>query len=119
MEAAPAPDDSMLVARCLDGDAAAWKLLVERYQRLVYAIAWRASLDDQTAADVFQTVFTRLVQHLPHIAEPARLQGWIVTTAKREALLQRDRGTRNVSMTVADDGAQWEIADDSPLPDEV
>ena len=38
-------------------------MLVRRYQRLVYAIVCRSGLDEHGAADVFQTVFTRLLQH--------------------------------------------------------
>jgi len=115
-------DDPTLVARCRKGDASAWAALVQRYQRLVYAIVRRAGLDEQAAADVFQTVFLRLLQHLPRIAEPARLQAWIVTTAKREAWLQRQRGDRMVSMTAAElDGADeeaWAIADSALGPEE-
>jgi RNA polymerase sigma factor (sigma-70 family) len=116
-------DDAALVARCAHGDGAAWSALVHRYQRLVYAIVLRMGLDEHGAADVFQTVFARLVQHLPRIADPSRLQAWIVTTAKREALLQRKLGLRNVSMTRADDGhedatADWDMADESPIAEE-
>jgi RNA polymerase sigma factor (sigma-70 family) len=111
-------DDAALVARCIGGDGAAWSVLVNRYQRLVYAIVLRAGLDEHMAADVFQTVFERLIHNLPRIAEPSRLQAWIVTTTKREALLQRNRNQRTVSMTHKDpDGAQcseWELEDDSP-----
>jgi RNA polymerase sigma factor (sigma-70 family) len=116
------PDDPTLVARCRDGDASAWAALVHRYQRLVNAIARRAGLDEQAAADVFQTTFLRLLHHLPRISEPARLQAWIITTAKREAWLQRQRGERTVSMTAADhDGADdegWAVADSALGPEE-
>ena len=115
-------DDASLVARCLRNEAAAWAALVQRYQRLVYAVARRVGLDEHGAADVFQTVFTRLVQHLPRIQDPARLQAWIVTTAKREAILQRQRGQRTVSMTQADDAledaAEWDLADESPIAED-
>jgi RNA polymerase sigma factor (sigma-70 family) len=118
------PDDATLVLRCLDGDAAAWQALVRRYQQLVYAIALRAHLDEHAAADVFQTVFARLVQYLPQISQPAKLQAWIVTTAKREALLllRRAERTESISLPEGDEpgGAPMsEIPDDSPLPDEV
>lgn len=114
-------DDAPLVARCLRGDAAAWETLVRRYQRLVYAIVRRAGLDEHAAADVFQTVFERLIESLPRINEPSRLQAWIVTTAKRETLLQIERSRRTVSMTPTDeDGAPaWDMPDSAPLPDEV
>jgi RNA polymerase sigma factor (sigma-70 family) len=109
--------DETLVARCRAGDGAAWEALVRRYQRLVYAIVRRAGLDEQTAADVFQTVFMRLLQQLPRIDEPARLQAWIVTTAKRESILQRRRGARLVTMgDGAADAAQETIADEAPGP---
>ncbi len=116
--------DARLVARCRAGDGAAWTALVNRYQRLVYAIVRRVGLDEHTAGDVFQAVFARLVQHLPRLVDPSRLQAWIVTTAKREALLQRRLAMRTVSMTRADadDGADpgaagpdWEPADDAPI----
>lgn len=112
-----APEDSTdarLVGRCLRGDASAWNELVQRYQRLVYAIVRRAGLDEHGAADVFQTVFARLVQHLPRIDDPTRLQAWIVTTSKREAILQSQRGQRTVSITRDDDEAAWDVADDAP-----
>jgi RNA polymerase sigma factor (sigma-70 family) len=115
-------DDAALVARCIAGDGRAWTALVQRYQRLVYAIVRRMGLDEHLAADVFQTVFSRLVEHLPRIADPSRLQAWIVTTAKREALLQRRIGQRSVSMTRADDslddGAEWDLADEAPIAEE-
>ena len=113
-------EDALLVARCRQGDAAAWRSLVKRHHRLVYAIVMRLGLDEHGAADVFQTVFARLVQHLPRIADPARLQGWIAVTAKREALLQLRRGRRTVSMSGngddGDDGPGWDLVDESPRP---
>jgi RNA polymerase sigma factor (sigma-70 family) len=116
----PATDEA-LIARCRAGEAAAWPLLVKRYQRLVYAIVGRTGLDEHAAADVFQTVFARLVQHLPRLAQPDRLQAWIVTTAKREALLARRVGRRTVSISPSDDddGAPaFDLADDAPLAED-
>lgn len=109
-------DDAALVARCLKGEEAAWALIVSRYQRLVYAIVMNMGLDTHGAADVFQTVFERLVQHLPRLAEPHRLQAWIVTTAKREGLLQRRRGGRTES--ISRQGAEGEDLGDMDFEDE-
>lgn len=122
-------DDARLVARCRQGDSSAWTALVMRYQRLVHAIVRRFGDDEHAAADVFQTVFSRLLHHLPKLDDPSRLQAWIVTTAKREALLQRKRAQRTVSMhrSVEGDGggeadagwsADWEPADDADGPEQ-
>lgn len=124
MDSKDGQDDAHLVSLCLAGDGAAWAALVRRYQKLVHVVGVRAGLDAHGAADVFQTVFSRLVQHLPGIADPTRLQAWIVTTAKREALLQRRRAARNVSLTRDHDGAdgdaeEWDPADEALLPEEL
>ena len=115
-------DDAALVARCIRGDSAAWSSIVQRYKKLVYAIVRRMGLDEHMAADVFQTVFVRLLEHLPRIDEPGRLQAWIVTTAKREALLQRSKVQRTVSIADSDpDGSQVpdrDLVDESPDAEE-
>ena len=120
--AAAEPDDVALVAGCLRGEAKSWEALVRRYQRLVFTVVRRTGMDEHMAADVFQTVFSRLFTHLPRIADPARLQAWIVTTAKREALLQRRRGERTVSMTDEGDAGgeahEWDVADSAPLAED-
>lgn len=115
-------EDAALVARCRAGDTTAWNALVHRHQRLIYALAMRVGLDGHGAADVLQTVFTRLLRHLPRIADPARLQGWIAITTKREALLQMRRSRRTVSMSVDNDDDErestWDWIDESPQPDQ-
>lgn len=115
-------EDAALIGRCVAGDGRAWKALVRRHQRLVYAITQRVGLDDRAAADVFQTVFERSMWHLPRTGEPNRLQAWIATTARREALLHRTRSRRALSMTPADDASgkshKWELADETPNAEE-
>lgn len=111
--------DAALVARCREGDGPAWERLVERYQRLVYAIVMRMNFDEHVAADVFQTVFARLLDHLPRLTDPNRVQAWIVTTAKRESLLQKKRSARMVSLTPeSDDAEDIDVVDESLLPED-
>ncbi len=112
-------DDTQLVQRCQRGEAAAWAALVRRYQRLMYAIVRRAGMDEHSAADVFQTVFARLVDHVPRLREPQHLQAWLVTTAKRECLALRSRAARHVPLPEAwdpegDAAPPFELADDGP-----
>lgn len=114
--------DESLVLRCLNGDNSAWSGLMNRYSPLIGSIARRAGLDDHCAADVMQTVFARLVVHLPRLAQPGRLQAWLVTTTKRESWLQCRIGRRTVSMTALDDAdhdrQDLEIIDRSPIAEE-
>jgi len=77
--------DAELVAACREGHAWAWTALLARHKRLVYSIPLRAGLSHEDAADVFQTVFARLVEHLQAIHEPQALAAWLITTCKRES----------------------------------
>lgn len=86
-------DPVALVRAAAGGDQAAWNDLVSRYVGLVWAVARSHRLDTADAADVVQTTWMRLVEHLPRIREPEHLGGWLATTARREALrLQRTAG---------------------------
>jgi RNA polymerase sigma factor (sigma-70 family) len=114
-------DDAALVHACRQGDAQAWEQLVRRYQRLIYTIPRRARLDADDAADVFQTVFQRLHRHLDNLAQPERLQAWLVTTARRETLRllrERSRSAPAIERERDDGGpASAEPIDPDPLPD--
>jgi RNA polymerase sigma factor (sigma-70 family) len=83
--------DEVLVLACRQGDASAWEALMARYQRLIYSIAHRASLDTEQSADVLQRVFMTLVERLDQIERPALIGAWLVTTAPRAAWRVRRR----------------------------
>ena len=97
--------------------------MVHRYQRLIYTVALRAGLGQDVAADVFQATFVRLHEHVHRLREPDRLRAWLVTTAKREALLLRARLIRDVPLTdeqgeaTAAGHALNDQADPDPLPE--
>jgi RNA polymerase sigma factor (sigma-70 family) len=97
------------------GDAAAWDALVERYASLVWAVARSHRLSSADAADVSQTTWLRLVEHLDRIQQPARLGAWLATTARRESLAAIRRGARHVAVGTADDLGQASL--DEPSPD--
>jgi RNA polymerase sigma factor (sigma-70 family) len=97
-------NDADLLARCREGNQAAWSALVRRYQRLIYTVPRRAGLSDDQAADVFQVAFSRLFENLDRIADPARVQAWLVTTAKRESLRLLEQSRRVVDLTRSSGG---------------
>src|SRR5262245_22124014 len=85
--AAVEPEDvGGLVRAAAGGDSAAWKAVVERFSGLVWSIARGYRLDAADAADVFQTTWLRLAEHLDRIANPERVGAWLATTARRESL---------------------------------
>lgn len=76
--------DTVLISRCVEGDEGAWESLVRRYANLVYAIASRAGLSDDEAADAFQAVFVIVWRNLDLLDEPQAFAGWLATIARRE-----------------------------------
>jgi len=76
----------MLVRAASNGDPQAWDALIDRFLPMVRGIIGRFRLLPADAADVNQTVWLRLVEHLGDLREPAALPGWLATTARREAI---------------------------------
>lgn len=114
--------DEDLIAGCRDDDKAAWELLVRRYERLIYAIPRRAGLDGDAAADIFQQVFLLLVKNINNINQPAQIQAWLVTTARRETLKHLAESNRSRLSLPIDDPDQTvssQLTDTKTLPDDV
>jgi RNA polymerase sigma factor (sigma-70 family) len=79
-------------------------------------------LPEEACADVFQSAFARLVEHLDRIDDPGRVRAWLVTTARRESLRMVEARARVGELASAgdeDDDDPWErIADDTPRAEE-
>jgi RNA polymerase sigma factor (sigma-70 family) len=112
--------DAELVVRCRRGDHAAWDELIDRFQRLIYAIPRRAGLDAEQCDDVFQDVWATLFEKLDEIKQPEKIRSWIVTTAKFKTWAVI-RGSRNIRMPDTAEEMEDEMAaipDRAPLADE-
>jgi RNA polymerase sigma factor (sigma-70 family) len=116
-----AKSDAALVKACRAGDESAWNELVDRYQRLIYAIPRRAGLTEEQASDVFQEVFLTLFEKLDEIREPDRIRSWIVTTAKFKTwgIVRGEKGLRGPETEEEMEQEMANIADASPLADEM
>jgi RNA polymerase sigma factor (sigma-70 family) len=102
LEPVAAPSDAELVARCRAGDADAWRELVERFSRYVYAIALQAfRLPEHEADDVFQDVFTRIYERLDQLRDDEALRPWIGQLVRRTCL-DRLRASSRVELTGED-----------------
>ena len=92
----PLPSNAQLLAGAAAGDQAAWNALVERYGRLVWAVARGFELSPADTADLSQTAWLRLVENLGSIAEPDALGSWLATTTRREAIRLLRKRSREV-----------------------
>jgi RNA polymerase sigma factor (sigma-70 family) len=90
--------DARLVARCRGGDEEAWRTLVERFSRYVYAIATQAfRLPEHDAEDVFQEVFARVYERLDTLREDDAVRPWIAQLTRRLCIDRLRSGSREVA----------------------
>lgn len=75
-----------LIEAARDGDERAWGMIVERFEGLIWATTRAHRLATAEAADVTQTTWLRLLEHLDRIREPEHLGAWLATTARNECL---------------------------------
>ena len=96
-------DTGQLVTSAASGDAGAWRVIVERFGGLVWSVIRAYRLGSADAADVFQTTWLRLAEHIGRIEQPDRVGAWLATAARRECL----QCLRSAGRTVPTDDASW------------
>jgi RNA polymerase sigma-70 factor (ECF subfamily) len=79
-------DDRDLVERCLGGDAAAFRTLVERYQRVLFTVAVRMLGDGDQAADAAQDAFVRAYRKLRTYDSRHKFFSWLYRILVNECL---------------------------------
>lgn len=113
--------DAELIKDCRRGDETAWNKLVDRYQRLIFAIPRRAGLSEEQSADVFQEVFLTLFEKLDEIEQPEKIRSWLVTTAKFKTW-GAVRGKKGFYSPETEEEMEFEMAslqDSAPLAEDV
>jgi RNA polymerase sigma-70 factor (ECF subfamily) len=82
----PPDDDAGLVKRSLDGDHAAFEMLVNRYQRVLYSVAVRMLGNREDAKDAAQTAFVRAYERLSTFDPSFRFFSWLYRILVNECL---------------------------------
>lgn len=108
--------DYSLVQRCQAGESDAFALLVQRYQRQVYGIAYRLTTDRQEAEDLAQEAFLRAYRALATFRPDLPFGPWI---ARIVTNLTLDRLRKRRRETFTADDEQLEMADSGPGPEDV
>ena len=98
-------DDITLVNRILNGDRAAFKILVQQYEKLVLHMVYRV-ITYEDCEDVCQEVFLKVYQKLPSFRFESKLSTWIATVAYRTALTHTQRQKSLVLSTIDEEVTQ-------------
>jgi RNA polymerase sigma-70 factor (ECF subfamily) len=98
------PADEQLVLATLQGDASSFGGLVERYWKMVFALALSRIRDRAEAEDIAQETFLKAYSHLHNLRDPRRFAGWLSKIAlqhcsdavrrsiRHKAALEREAG---------------------------
>lgn len=79
-------DAARLVKHAIAGNGWAWEGLIDKYGRLIWSITKEFRLVESDAADVFQTTWMRLIEHIDRLDRPDRVGSWLAATARNECL---------------------------------
>lgn len=110
------PDETDLILAARQGDQDAFRELVFRYQRPVFAVAYGIVLSSHDAADVAQETFIRFHRHMA-LFDPSRpLRPFLTTIAANLARdILRKRARRGESST-EEDSTPLSLPDAAPDP---
>ncbi|HTP14055.1 MAG TPA: sigma-70 family RNA polymerase sigma factor [Bacteroidota bacterium] len=105
-------EDSDLVRQCLAGNRAGFDVLVKKYLKPIYNLAFRMVNDGESAADIAQTTFIKAYENLQTFNLNLRFFSWLYRIAINESL--NALGKRRQTDELSD-----EIASNDATPDEV
>ena len=107
----------LLLERATEGDAEAWRNLVDRYTRRVFGLLLRQCGDRDLAEEITQATFVQVVRHIGRYREQGKFEPWLFRIAinrLRDEMRQRKRRARSMDMSGgrSADGAPWAAAED-------
>ena len=96
--------DASLVALTVAGDADAFAALYRRHASGVHHVVRGIVRDPDTAADITQDVFARVIEALGDLREPERFRFWIMAIARNRALDHLRMKPRSNTRSLDEDG---------------
>jgi RNA polymerase sigma factor (sigma-70 family) len=105
-----------LVRGAAAGDRRSWERLVDQFARLIWSITADFKLAESDAADVAQTTWLRLLEHIDRIEYPDRVGSWLAATARNECL--RSLAARKRVILAHDDEVLTGVIASEPEVDE-
>ena len=110
---ADAMDD--VIARCLDGDQAAWDTIVRQNWRRVFNVAYKFVGRHDQAEDLTQDVFLKLYRSLNTFDRRANFQTWLISVS-RNLCIDHYRSSRKEREAINRDVDPNELTPVAPSP---
>src|SRR5437762_14377370 len=88
-----------LIQRCLNGDQAAWELIVRQYWRKVFNVAYKFVGKHDQAEDLTQDIFLKIFKSLDTFDRRANFQTWLISIS-RNLCIDHYRSVRKERETI-------------------
>ncbi|PYQ56946.1 MAG: hypothetical protein DMF58_19500 [Acidobacteria bacterium] len=114
------PSDRELIARTIGGDGGAFGVLVDRFQRKIYRVAYAIVRDEVEADTITQDTFIQAYTHLAKFQGRSEFETWLTRIAinRSRDSLRRRRFVRFFSGDDEENREGWvEPVDDRPDPE--
>jgi RNA polymerase sigma-70 factor (ECF subfamily) len=98
----PVSEMDDLIARCLDGDQAAWDQIVRQHWRKVFNLAYKFVGRHDEAEDLTQDIFLKIFKALHTFDRRANFQTWLISIS-RNLCIDHYRSVRKERETMARD----------------
>jgi RNA polymerase sigma-70 factor (ECF subfamily) len=113
------PSDADLLAGARAGDSRACRAIVERYQRLLYSIAYKLLGDHGEADDAVQQVFIRFFEKVDRLRRAKALKTYLARSTTNECIDRLRRLKRRQTISLEGLGAAETLAvEDAQTPQE-
>jgi RNA polymerase sigma-70 factor (ECF subfamily) len=105
-----AGEDGRLVLAALRGDVPSFGILVERYWKMVFALALSRIRDSAEAEDIAQESFLKAHSQLHALRDPSRFAGWLgrITLQHCANAIRKNRRHKAALHCEAAESSDWE-----------
>jgi RNA polymerase sigma factor (sigma-70 family) len=104
-----APSDAELIERCLGKENAAWELVVARYKRKVFHIAYKFTGKHDEAEDLQQEIFLKVFRSLEKFHRDADFSTWLSSVA-RNYCIDHYRASKREKEVLVEDALAYDLA---------
>jgi RNA polymerase sigma-70 factor (ECF subfamily) len=103
------PSDAELIERCLRKDNAAWEMVVDRFRRKVFHVAYKFTGKHDEAEDLTQEIFLKVFRSLDKFHRDADFGTWLSSVA-RNYCIDRYRASRREREVLVEDALAYDLA---------
>ena len=103
------PSDAELIERCLRKDNTAWEMVVVRFRRRVFHIAYKFTGNHDEAEDLTQEIFLKVFKSLDKFNRDADFSTWLSSVA-RNYCIDHYRASKREKEVLVEDALAYDLA---------